>query len=264
VFDLRKSWANTGRLSLDLIEGGGYDVAIGDEAYDLAIVLAESTRPPQCPCFVLFDFLGMDTMTWNPLERVVVMIFNRIWAKNPRGRYQPVFLGEIEDIPPRTFGPFLPNRRVWAERYALIVGHVLSFDPAEYHDRAALRTRLGYGREPLVMGTTFPAALFAWDGSSYSSATNPASWQGYWCKVTQAAVVTVTGVAGPHTVNLTTGWNLIGNSMNTAATLTLPGVPAFVYNPATQGYSSTTSLLPGQGAWVKGTSGQNVVLTPAS
>ncbi len=75
----------------------------------------------------------------------------------------------------------------------------------------------------------------------------------------------MTGVTGPHTVNLTTGWNLIGNSMNTVANLTLPGgVPAFVYNPATQGYASTTTLQPGQGAWVKGISGQSVVLTAGS
>ena len=77
--------------------------------------------------------------------------------------------------------------------------------------------------------------------------------------------MTVTGVTGPHMVNLTTGWNLIGNSMNTAATLTLPsGASAFFYNPSTQSYASTTTLQPGQGAWVKGTSGQNVTLTAGS
>jgi len=151
VFDLRKDWTKTGRFSLALMERGGYDVAIGDEAYDLALSLAKSPSPPRCPCFILFDFLGMDAMTRNPLERLVATAFNRVWAKDPRGRYQPVFLGELEDIPPLTFGPFLPDRRAWAERHALIVGHVLTFDPTEYLDREAVRARLGYGPEPLVL-----------------------------------------------------------------------------------------------------------------
>lgn len=154
VFGLRKSWTRTGQMSLDLLERGGYDLAIGDEAYDLAIALSGETRPPPCPCFILFDFLGMDAMSWNPFERMVVMIFNRIWATDPGGRYQPVFLGELEDILPRRFGPFLPDRRAWAERHALIVGNVLSFDPAAYGDRVKLRAQLGYGPEPVILVST--------------------------------------------------------------------------------------------------------------
>jgi hypothetical protein len=159
VLGLRRGWTKTGQLSLGLMEHGGYDVAIGDETYDLAISLAQNASPPPCPCFVLFDFLGMDAMTWNPFEQLVVMIFNRIWATDPSGRYQPVFLGELEDIPPRSFGPLLPERRAWAERHALIVGHVLTFDPAEYQDRPAMRARLGYGPEPLVLASTGGTAV---------------------------------------------------------------------------------------------------------
>lgn len=159
VLGLRKGWTRTGQLSLALIETGGYDVAIGDEAYDLALALVKSTSPPRCPCFILFDFLGMDAMTRNPLERLVVIAFNRAWSRESRGRYQPVFLGEIEDIPPLTFGPLLPDRRAWAERHALVVGHVLTFDPTEYLDRKAVRERLGYGPEPLVLASTGGTAV---------------------------------------------------------------------------------------------------------
>jgi predicted glycosyltransferase len=98
-------------------------------------------------------------MTWNPFERLVVMILNRKWATDPTGLYQPVFLGELEDIPPRSFGPLLPDRRAWAQRHALMVGHILSFDPAEYRDRFAIRTRLGYGPEPLVLAATGGTAV---------------------------------------------------------------------------------------------------------
>jgi spore coat polysaccharide biosynthesis predicted glycosyltransferase SpsG len=156
---LRKGWAKTGQLSLDLMKSGGYDFAIGDETYDLAIALASEASSPSCPCFILFDFLGMDTMTHSPIERLVTIAFNRVWSRDPRGRYQPVFLGELDDIPPRSFGPLLPDRRAWAERHALIVGHVLTFDPAEYNDRAAVRARLGYGSEPLVLVSTGGTAV---------------------------------------------------------------------------------------------------------
>ena len=51
--------------------------------------------------------------------------------------------------------------------------------------------------------------------------------------------------------------------MGTVATLTLPsGRSAFVYDTSSKSYVSTTSLQPGQGAWVKGVnSGETAVLT---
>ena len=62
--------------------------------------------------------------------------------------------------------PFGPSRRAWAERHALIVDHVLDFDPAAYTGsaaRAATRARLGYGPEPTVLvsvgGTAVGAEL---------------------------------------------------------------------------------------------------------
>lgn len=159
AFGLRKGWGKNGRLGLELLESGRYDAAIGDETYDLGMALLDRSSPPPCPCFILFDFLGLDAMTRNPVEHVVATKFNRIWSTEPRGRYQPVFLGELEDIPPFSFGPFRPDRRTWAERHALIAGHVLTFDPAECRDREAVRARLGYGPEPLVLASTGGTAV---------------------------------------------------------------------------------------------------------
>ena len=67
---------------------------------------------------------------------------------------------------------------------------------------------------------------------------------------------------GPtHEITLSEGWNLIGNPMATTATLTMPPTSlAFVYYPLT-GYATTTSLAPGQGAWVRGSAGEKVVFT---
>ncbi len=113
-------------------------------------------------------------------------------------------------------------------------------------------------------GTTgFPASLFGWTGSAYQSVADPVSWNGYWCKATATGTVTVTPTTGPKTIDLAVGWNLIGNSMGSVATLTLPsGRSAFVYDTTSKSYVSITTLQPGQGAWVKGVNaGETVVLT---
>jgi hypothetical protein len=48
------------------------------------------------------------------------------------------------------------------------------------------------------------------------------------------------------------------------ASLTLPaGESAFIYDTSAGGYESTAILVPGQGAWVKGEAGDEVVLTPS-
>jgi uncharacterized repeat protein (TIGR02543 family) len=110
-------------------------------------------------------------------------------------------------------------------------------------------------------GTAFPATLFGWSGTSFVSAAGPAAWQGYWCKAASQQTVDLQPVAGPHTTALAAGWNLVGNPMASAAALTLPaGRTAFVYDPATRSYVSTTALTPGAGAWVKGAAGETVGL----
>jgi hypothetical protein len=125
-----------------------------------------------------------------------------------------------------------------------------------------LNLATGWNLVAATPGATFPSSLFGWTGSAYQSATSATAWNGYWCKASGASVVAVTPATGPHTVNLTTGWNLIGNSMAQTATLTVPlGRSVFVYDTASKSYVSTLSLAPGQGAWVKGTSGETVVLT---
>jgi uncharacterized repeat protein (TIGR02543 family) len=108
-------------------------------------------------------------------------------------------------------------------------------------------------------GTTFLSTLFGWNGTTYVSTTSPAAWQGYWCKPGSAQTVSMSVTSGPHTTTLVTGWNLIGNPMDSTAALTLPsGRVAFAYDPIARTYVSTTSLAPGQGAWVKGTAGETV------
>ena len=166
AFGFRNAWAANGRVCLAAMESGGYDLFLGDETYDVAMHIVRRKDPPAFPVFVLYDFLGLDATSRSPLDRLIALGFNRVWATDPKRRLQPVFLGDREDIPLRPFVPFGPSRRAWTERHALIVDHVLGFDPAAYAGsaaRAALRARLGYGPEPTVLvsvgGTAVGAEL---------------------------------------------------------------------------------------------------------
>lgn len=148
---VRKTWAVDGRVVLSVMTDGGYDVLIGDEAYDVAMALTGGSTSLDRPCFVLYDFLGLDSLSANPLEWIGVEAINRAWARDPQKRYQAVFLGELEDLALSPFGRHGPPRRRWAESNAAIVGHVVPFDPESLPDRASLRAALGYGSELLLL-----------------------------------------------------------------------------------------------------------------
>ncbi|MFH1143093.1 MAG: glycosyltransferase [Candidatus Eisenbacteria bacterium] len=134
-----------------------YALIIGDEAYEIALALRAGTVRTHAPFVMLYDFIGIDPMTRHPLEHIGAYVTNRRWAcgyrRNRAVKITPCFIGEAEDIPDRPFGPGLPNRRRWTRERCQILGYVLPFDLAQCQDRPALRKRLGYGEEPLVVCT---------------------------------------------------------------------------------------------------------------
>ena len=67
------------------------------------------------------------------------------------GKNLAFFVGELEDIPDKRFGFFLPNRRQYAKKYYKFLGYILSFNPEELNDKKRIRQKLGYGDEPLVV-----------------------------------------------------------------------------------------------------------------
>jgi UDP:flavonoid glycosyltransferase YjiC (YdhE family) len=134
-----------------------YDVIVGDETYEIALALHRRPTLTRAPFVMIYDFVGMDARTRNPLEHLVVYGFNRVWSGGPHGHPpsadRVLFVGEPGDVPDRRFGPRLPNRRAYAQRYYDFLGYVLSFDPGECTDRERVRTRLGYDGHPLVVAT---------------------------------------------------------------------------------------------------------------
>jgi hypothetical protein len=138
-----------------------------------------------------------------------------------------------------------------------------------YNPTVTLAVTTGWNLVAAAPGTVFSGSLWEWIGGGFQSVNDPQAWSGYWYKSTQDANVDMYTVSGPKTYDLADGWNLIGNSMATPATVTVPQgsglvVWAWVVVAGNGSFQSVTTLQPGQGAWVKGTAGQQVTLTPAS
>ena len=151
----RGEWQRNVAAYKRAVEREQFALVIADEAYEIALWLLERPNVKRAPFVMIFDFVGLDTMSRSPLEWLGIYYFNRLWQNDGKmfGRSDALslFIGELEDIPDRRFGPFLPNRREHARTFYHPVGYILAFDPAKCLDRPQLRAELGYGREPLIV-----------------------------------------------------------------------------------------------------------------
>jgi UDP-N-acetylglucosamine:LPS N-acetylglucosamine transferase len=125
---------------------------------------------------MIYDFFGLDSVSKNPIEKLGVYTWNRIWAKTDRKLFSDqknlaLFAGEPEDIPDTELGILLPSRRDHAKTYYKFTGYILPFDPAQYADKTRIRERLGYSKEPLVVcsigGTAIGRDLLDLCGRAY-------------------------------------------------------------------------------------------------
>jgi len=171
-----KEWARNATIFRKITRKRQFDVIIGDETYEIAIALANRYVRTEAPFVMIYDFLGLDSVTNNPIEKLAICIWNRIWARTDykllSGKKNlALFAGELEDIPDKGLGFGLPNRRYHARTYYKFTGYILPFDPAEYTDKARIRAKLGYGQEPLVVcsigGTSIGKDLLELCGRAY-------------------------------------------------------------------------------------------------
>src|SRR5829696_8826285 len=125
---------------------------------------------------MIYDFVGLDAMSRNPLERLMVYRGNWVWGGGPRGKPPTqedltLFIGEPEDVADKPFGFLLPNRREYARRYYHFVGYAFPFDPADYAVRATVRAGRGWDDRSLIVcwvgGTAVGADLLSLCAASY-------------------------------------------------------------------------------------------------
>ncbi|MDP2060836.1 MAG: hypothetical protein Q8J97_13925, partial [Flavobacteriaceae bacterium] len=152
----RSEWKKSIDFFLNLISSKKYDLVIGDETYEINLALREHPEMKNFPFVLILDFVGLDAMTRNPLERLGVYYWNRVWSHDYRLHLKPpydlaLFVGEPEDIPDKTFGLGLPNRRDYANAIYTFVGYVFPFVPEEFTNKIKLKNELGYGPGPLLI-----------------------------------------------------------------------------------------------------------------
>jgi pimeloyl-ACP methyl ester carboxylesterase/predicted glycosyltransferase len=144
----------------DVVERERYDLWVGDEGWDLDYYLHENPDLKRAPYVFLTDFVGLLPMREDRSSTE----FIRCWEKNaenidhlrehPDVRDRSILVGDEEDVLDRDFGPDLPNMRQWARENFKFSGYTYHFDPAAFHDRAALRRRLGYrGDERVILAS---------------------------------------------------------------------------------------------------------------
>jgi UDP-N-acetylglucosamine:LPS N-acetylglucosamine transferase len=148
-------WEKNIEVLKQIIQRGDIDLIIGDETYEILIAMLKKKLNLNIPFIIIYDFLGLDAMTRNPMELISVYMINRMWSQDSKiidqGKNLALFVGEPEDVIDKAFGPFLPNRRAHANNYYKFLGYILPFKPSDYSDKGQIRSRLGYGEETLII-----------------------------------------------------------------------------------------------------------------
>jgi UDP-N-acetylglucosamine:LPS N-acetylglucosamine transferase len=172
----RAEWKKNINFFLNLISQRHYDLVIGDETYEISLALREHSEVKKFPFVMIFDFAGLDAMTKNPMERLGVYYYNRVWTHGYRHKQNPsydlaLFVGELEDIPDTKFGFGLPNRREFAKALYTFIGYIFPFDAENYSNKHEIRKKLGYGDDPLLIcslgGTSIGKELLELCGQAY-------------------------------------------------------------------------------------------------
>jgi len=171
-----KEWEKNVKVFDQATSREQYDLVIGDEAYEINVGIQKNPSLKRSSFVMIYDFIGLDTMTSNPLEWIGTYIWNRIWSSDFKKGRSPnfdlaLFVGEEEDVPDKKFGFMLPNRRDWAKKLCKFIGYILPFNPKEYLDKTKIRKKLNYSEEPLVLcslgGTSIGKELLILCGQAY-------------------------------------------------------------------------------------------------
>jgi pimeloyl-ACP methyl ester carboxylesterase/predicted glycosyltransferase len=143
----------------DVVRDGGYDLVVGDEAWEVDHFLHDNPELKRFAYAWLTDFVGylpMDDDTQR--QRMVAADYNAEMIEQverfPRLRDRAIFVGDPEDIVPGTFGDGLPAIREWTEAHFDFCGYVTGIDPGEVSDRARLRAELGWAPDEPVCVVT--------------------------------------------------------------------------------------------------------------
>ncbi|WP_235523419.1 alpha/beta hydrolase [Cellulomonas sp. Root485] len=134
----------------EVVADGGYDLVIGDEAWDVDYFLHENPELKRFSFAWMTDFVGWLPMPdGGPREAALTADYNAEMieqrARFRRVRDRSVFVGDPDDVVEDDFGPGLPSIRTWTEENFDFAGYVTGFDPAQLEGTEQLRASLGVG-----------------------------------------------------------------------------------------------------------------------
>ncbi|GEK23250.1 hypothetical protein CXY01_37700 [Cellulomonas xylanilytica] len=134
----------------EVVADGGYDLVIGDEAWDVDYFLHENPELKRFSFAWMTDFVGWLPMPdGGPREAALTADYNAEMieqrARFARVRDRSVFVGDPDDVVDDDFGPGLPSIRTWTQENFDFAGYVTGFDPAQLEGTERLRAELGVG-----------------------------------------------------------------------------------------------------------------------
>jgi pimeloyl-ACP methyl ester carboxylesterase/predicted glycosyltransferase len=139
----------------DAVEGGNYDLVIADEAWDIDHFWHEHPELKKAALAWFTDFVGFLPMdSGGEHEAFLTADYNAEMIehieRHPGVRDRAIFVGEPQDIIPRSFGKDLPDMRDWVPKHFDFAGYILGEHPQAFGARADLRRELGYHSDERV------------------------------------------------------------------------------------------------------------------
>ncbi len=133
----------------EVVEDGGYDLVVGDEAWDVDHFWHENPELKRGSHVWLTDFVGFIPMPdGGDHEAYLTADYNAEMiehiARFPRIRDRAIFVGNPGDVIPETFGPDLPKIPDWTEEHFDFSGYITGFTPPTQDEVEEWRADLGY------------------------------------------------------------------------------------------------------------------------
>jgi pimeloyl-ACP methyl ester carboxylesterase/predicted glycosyltransferase len=133
----------------DAVDGGSYDLVIADEAWDIDHYWHEHPELKKSALAWFTDFVGFLPMpAGGAHEAFLTSDYNAEMIehieRHPGVRDRAIFVGEPDDIIPRSFGKDLPDMREWVPKHFDFAGYILGEHPRSFGAREDLRRALGY------------------------------------------------------------------------------------------------------------------------
>src|SRR5690606_10880539 len=139
----------------EVVDEGGYDLVVGDEAWDVDYYWHENPELKRGANVWLTDFVGYLPMReGGAREAFLTADYNAEMIEHverfPWVRDRAIFVGNPDDIVPDVFGPGLPKIRDWTEDHYAFSGYITGFTPPSADQVAEWRADLGYGPDEKV------------------------------------------------------------------------------------------------------------------